>query len=299
MKKTIILIAAIISISSCYSQTAHEYVLRGEAKYKLLDYRGAIADYDKAIEVEPKQYDTYISRGNAKYYLLDYRGAIADYDKAILLIPEKVSFLVVLTKRNAYINRAEVKYELQDYRGAIADYSKLIELGLDSLAYFDRGLAKSHLQDYRGAIVDYNKAIKFAPNHAPSYYKRGLAKSNLQDHRGAIADYNKAIEKMKWHGAFFEHRPDFSEDFIERKIVESADVISARGLAKSALQDYRGAIEDFNKAIELNPDDSKPYFSRGLAKLKIGQKDSGCLDFSKSGELGNETAYETIKKYCN
>ena len=40
------------------------------------------------------------------------------------------------------------------------------------------------------------------------------------------------------------------------------------------------------------------YWNRGLAKIKLGQIDSGCLDFSKAGELGHSEAYNSIKKYC-
>jgi len=36
-----------------------------------------------------------------------------------------------------------------------------------------------------------------------------------------------------------------------------------------------------------------------LAKLGLGQKESGCLDLSKAGELGSEKAYEVIKEFCN
>ena len=72
-----------------------------------------------------------------------------------------------------------------------------------------------------------------------------------------------------------------------------------RGIAKKKLQDYRGAIADYTKAIELNPYLAEAYNNRGFAKLKLGQKDSACLDFSKAGELGLAKAYELIKKYCN
>jgi hypothetical protein len=33
--------------------------------------------------------------------------------------------------------------------------------------------------------------------------------------------------------------------------------------------------------------------------IQLKQIDSGCLDFSKAGELGYTLAYELIKKYCN
>jgi len=30
----------------------------------------------------------------------------------------------------------------------------------------------------------------------------------------------------------------------------------------------------------------------------LGQKDSGCLDLSKAGEMGYMNAYDAIKEYC-
>jgi hypothetical protein len=35
-----------------------------------------------------------------------------------------------------------------------------------------------------------------------------------------------------------------------------------------------------------------------LTKIKLGQKDSGCLDLSKGGELGDVEAYGLISKNC-
>lgn len=66
------------------------------------------------------------------------------------------------------------------------------------------------------------------------------------------------------------------------------------GNAKSDLQDYAGAILDYNKAISLNPKDSMSYNNRGYANFKLKQKESACLDFSKAGELGYSEAYENI-----
>jgi tetratricopeptide (TPR) repeat protein len=72
-----------------------------------------------------------------------------------------------------------------------------------------------------------------------------------------------------------------------------------RGIAKSNLQDYRGAIADYNKAIEIDPLDSKAYFNLGFSKYKINDLNGACLDWSKAGELGYYEAYDTIKKVCN
>jgi len=72
-----------------------------------------------------------------------------------------------------------------------------------------------------------------------------------------------------------------------------------RGGSKLLLEDYLGAIEDFNEVLKINPYSVNAFYGRGIAKIFLGQKDSGCLDLSKAGELGNEPAYEAIKKYCN
>ena len=40
------------------------------------------------------------------------------------------------------------------------------------------------------------------------------------------------------------------------------------------------------------------YYYRGMQKVEIGQNNSACLDFSKSGELGFSGAYGAIKEYC-
>jgi len=61
---------------------------------------------------------------------------------------------------------------------------------------------------------------------------------------------------------------------------------------------YQGTILDYNKAIEINPTEGKYYFRRGLAKIKSGQTDSGCLDLNKAKELGYEKAADEIKNDC-
>ena len=71
-----------------------------------------------------------------------------------------------------------------------------------------------------------------------------------------------------------------------------------RGSVKYNLGDKQGAIQDFNKAIEINPKFAEAFNNRGNAKYDIGDKEGACLDWSKAGELGYENAYEMIKKYC-
>jgi len=81
-------------------------------------------------------------------------------------------------------------------------------------------------------------------------------------------------------------------------LVTTAENYLDKGVDKYNKGDYSGAIQDFNKAIELDPNDAEAYGGRGLAKILLGQKDSGCLDLSKAGELGYSQAYDAIKQVC-
>jgi tetratricopeptide (TPR) repeat protein len=166
MKKLLILFIALNF--SGYSQTAIQYYNNGIDKYDLKDYVGAIADFNKAIEINPNDTLAYYSRGASKYNLQDYRGAVTDLNKAIELNPYD---------QDSYCTRGSCKDKLKDHTGAIADFNKAISLNPnDALPYYNRGVSKNKLQDYRGAIEDYNKAIGLNPNDADAYYNRGTSK---------------------------------------------------------------------------------------------------------------------------
>ena len=62
-----------------------DYVESGNAKRDLSDYKGAIQEYDKAIEIDPNRNSAYYNRGIAKRNAGFAEEAIADYDIAIQL----------------------------------------------------------------------------------------------------------------------------------------------------------------------------------------------------------------------
>lgn len=72
-----------------------------------------------------------------------------------------------------------------------------------------------------------------------------------------------------------------------------------RGNAKVSLGLYKEALADFNVAISINSNDGESYFWRGITKLSLNDKEGGCLDLSKAGELGYIAAYAEIQKHCN
>ena len=59
-----------------------------------------------------------------------------------------------------------------------------------------------------------------------------------------------------------------------------------RATAKHKSKDYQGAIADYTKAIELNPDYAQAYNKRGFAYLMLGSKSKARADFKRAIELG-------------
>ena len=129
-----------------------DLVTRGIEKAKNGDLDGAIADFDRAAELDPKNDAPYYNRAQAKRLKNDTAGAIADYTKAIELGS---------TNPAAYNNRGNARAENKDRDGAIADYTRAIELKPDyARAYYNRATLKKEKGDATGAAADFKRAQK-------------------------------------------------------------------------------------------------------------------------------------------
>ena len=103
-----------------------------------------VDSFNKATETSPNYAIPYYNRAFIKMKLKDYNGAIIDFNKAIELNPKSVFSYYYI---NAYHNRANSKYLLKDYKGAIIDFSKAIEHKPKfATAYYKRGICKINLK---------------------------------------------------------------------------------------------------------------------------------------------------------
>jgi tetratricopeptide (TPR) repeat protein len=144
--------------STAKEQPIEDLVNRGIEKGKDGDLDGAIADFSRAIELNPKDDAPYYNRAQAKRLKKDAAGAIADYTRAIELGSQNPA---------AYNNRGNVRAENNDRDGAIADYSRAIELKPDyARAYYNRAVAKQQKGDAVGAKADFKTAEKLDPELA-------------------------------------------------------------------------------------------------------------------------------------
>jgi tetratricopeptide (TPR) repeat protein len=92
---------------------AKEHFNRGFVYGELGEYRKAIQEYDKAIQLDLNYASAYQNRGIAYDELGEYQRAIKDYDKAIQLDPNDGD--AYYTRGNAYVRLGEWVLATQDY----------------------------------------------------------------------------------------------------------------------------------------------------------------------------------------
>lgn len=165
-----------------------DYLLRGNAKFRQGDTKGAIEDYTADIRIHPYHALSFHHRGGLRRQLGDIQGAIEDYNQAIKINPKDAS---------ALNDRGGLRYQMEDKQGAIEDFSQAIILNPKNIhSYSNRGIARLDLGDIEGAIEDCTQAIALNPD-CNTYTARGNAYAEMGDKHRAIEDYNKAASLAK------------------------------------------------------------------------------------------------------
>ncbi len=125
--------------------------------------------------------------------------------------------------------------------------------------------------------------------------KEECKKGNINN---AIIYLNEAIEIDPHDARFFisrgtfkgtENYEDAIEDYTKAIEIEPKSVFAyrLRGDAKSELGDYQGAIDDYTKAIEIYPNKAYLYNYRAESKRKSGDNEGADEDDRKAEKLKN------------
>ncbi|MEM1121878.1 MAG: tetratricopeptide repeat protein, partial [Bacteroidota bacterium] len=186
------------NIDTPYSNRAQFYRDQGNVQL-------AIADYTKAIEVQPDKGNTYNSRGKTYFDLGTAQNdqnlvqkAIADYTKGIEMSPELGEL---------YANRGAAFGYQGKMQEALIDLNQAVALEPDKIGgYANRSLLHMQLGNHELAIQDHTAYLQLNPYDAEVWYERGVAKSNLGQHQAAIEDYNRALTLDHQRGIFFMQR---------------------------------------------------------------------------------------------
>ena len=214
-----------------------------------------------------------------------------------------------LAQRNftasANYNDGKELSSLNEHEIAIKLYNIAIELEPDYVeAIYERGFSKLMLNRFNEAIKDFNIVLEYEPNHARTLFYLGLARNKVI----GLAD----AEKIQLHT----HRDTDEIDTVDtiysqalalgskglhkeavpklNKVIQlKPDHINAlffRGFGKYILADYEGAIEDYNKVIELEQRQTA-FNKRGIAKFFLGDYKGAEIDCKQALSLNPNDIY--------
>jgi tetratricopeptide (TPR) repeat protein len=90
-------------------------------------------------------------------------------------------------------------------------------------------------------------------------------------------------------------------DFDKAVLLNAKDVyaFNNRGCVKNKLHDYQGAIYDFDSAIKMDPNYGYAYFNRGVAKENLRDVTGACKDWNEAIQNGVTAAKQFIDAECN
>lgn len=321
---------------------AAAYSIRAAALWERGDRHRAIADYNLALRNDPKNALAYNGRGLAYAEEGDLDHAISDYTQAIKNEPRLVL---------AYVNRGNALRAKKQYDQAVADFTRALRVEpRNSMAYYNRGLALLAKHAYAQAAKDFSRVLQLEPRHADAAARReealrgqatagpapvrpaakagerpatqpasantGAARAAKERSAPAVgkrrsgeaptpapqrpsrapADQAEEERRQMRAAAYFasgrtaydqEKYTQAIEQFSKALQVDPQDplIFYHRGLAYVAQDDFAEALADFTETLKLNPKNPMAHYHRGIAHRLLGQHDQAIEDYTRALKL--------------
>ena len=150
-----------------------------------------------------------------------------------------------------------------------------IESLYSAFYHLNRGALRAEMIDFISSIESNVQVLSMDDS--------GNTRARVKDQVSRQYDYSDAIRDMK---AAAETVPDLPYVYYNL------------GNLYCLSSEHINSIENYTKAIALYPYMGDAYFNRGLVLIYLKDKEKGCIDLSRAGELGVQDAYSVIKKYC-
>lgn len=268
----------------------------------------AIKRYERAILLDPNNFDPYFYCGRVYLYEDMFEEAIEMYNKYLSINhdnenPYKIAE-AYLNLGNSYSKKGMLdetieqfkkavyknpKYEADSYfylgnaywnknmlDQALEQYKKAISINPDDEYYHNRlgdvYLLKDLLDD---SIEEYKKAISIAPDEPCYYTKLGDAYSEKGMFEESIEEYKKAISID----------PDYEFSYFLLGIIYSK---------RDMLEE---SIEMYKKAISLNPNNSEYYYNLGIVYKDKGMLEESREQYKKAISLNSSLdPYDTVEE---
>lgn len=319
MKIFIYSLSLMMLISGAVAQSIasiNDLLDQGEQHYQRKEYAEALAIFTNAIRLEPGLAAAYLSRAYTKEKLHDPEGAITDFNIYLELNP---------SEPEALFSRGLLCFQTGRFAQAKDDFLKVLALPAgetNTIFYQQRaaaggshqlvtaqGSTKALLLNYIGcaesksghhqqAIIYLDSAIAMEPMVADYYVNRGLAKEGLQDPT-AISDYKTALELQQDHpvalynlGVWQRKELGKTEvDYLEYAIESDSSMLAPyleRAYQRMEGGYYKGALEDYTSALEINPKDPEIWLNSGLARERLQDLKGAYSDYTNAIELNEK-----------
>ena len=187
--------------------------------------------------------------------------------------------------------------------------------------YFVKGLQELQRKQFNSALSWFDRAVGAAEDDASRdryarYYKafylmnRGVLKAEMIDFIASL-EGNVQTLSMDTDGttrARVSDRVARSYDYSEAiaDIKEALTILPDipylyfdLGNLECLSSRFVEALENYDMAIRLYPNMGDAYYNRGLVLIYLKDKEKGCIDLSRAGELGVADSYSVISKYCS
>ena len=261
--------------------TDHMMMVGRNALY-FKDYVLSIQYFNQVISAKPYLSDPYFFRGLAKFYLDDFGGAEADCTQAI----DRNPFMA-----DTYQVRALARMRMGRFVEAIADYRSAIGLDPENEGlWHNMALCYGHTERYDEALGVLDTLHALAPKYAPALTIRAQVNVQRGDTVAALDDIKENLRLDKYNASAYSMRAilymqqeryaEAEEDltYAIHLMPASNDYIN-RALARYHQQNLRGAMSDYDIAIDMDPNSFLGHYNRGLLRAQVGDNNRAIDDF--------------------
>jgi Tfp pilus assembly protein PilF len=172
------------------------------------------------------------------------------------------------------------------YLEALPLYEQAARNGADPETLKDYGyLLECHARNLlRRAVEQYERAIELDPEFDKPRYQLISARAGLQESELPIVEYEKKLEaapeQIRWHrllaSAYLSaHEYDRARNVVDRGLAlepDDAMLIESRAEARAGTGDPEGALADWRRALELDPDRIGPLYMSAFLLERIGHR---------------------------
>jgi tetratricopeptide (TPR) repeat protein len=242
-------------------------------------YRRALAELDRALDLNPRHYWAWVQRGLCHQELKEYVLASGDFGTCIGLWPEFAW---------GYFSRGWLLDHTGRKADAVADYSAALKRDPAlAPAYVNRGLARLELKRHGEALADFDQALALGKDDAAVHAGRGIALEAAGRPADADAAFRTALaraaglarphrERILWTYAFavsgrLPEKSRAAFDEVLRHNVAHPQALYGRGLLAAEAGQPDEALRFFHRAVAADPGFVVARRYRGLMLARTGQ----------------------------